>query len=135
MLEGLGDGALRDLVERDPSGLRPVELDEFRHVPRDRLALPIGVRRQPHVFRVLRGLLDRSDRLLRVRLLERFVRDTNAAVHVDAEVGFGQITDVAHRREDLEVLAHVLLDRLRLGRRLDDHEVLGHVVLSRTGRW
>ena len=50
-----------------------------------------------------------------------------AGLDVDAELALGQVADVPHRRDDLEVAAEVFVDRLRLRRRLDDHQSLRHV--------
>ena len=47
-------------------------------------------------------------------------------IDVHAELALGQIADVSHRRDDLEVAPQVFVDRLRLGRRLDDHQSLRH---------
>jgi hypothetical protein len=49
---------------------------------------------------------------------------------VDAQALARQVAHVAVRREDLEILAEELLERLRFGGRLDDDEGLRH-----SGRW
>ena len=53
---------------------------------------------------------------------------------VHAEVALGQVADVAVRGPDGVVGAQVLLDGLRLGRRLDDHQRLRHTSITSVSR-
>ena len=81
---------------------------------RDRLTLPVVVRREDQVFVRPQRLLQGCDVLLRV--VRNLVRDLESVVDVDAEIALGEIADVAVRSPDGVVAAQVLLDRLRLGR-------------------
>ena len=98
----------------------PLEL--LRDVPRDGLAFAIGVGREQDVVGLLgRGLELGQDLLL---ALDDLVRLREVLLDVDAHL-LGQVLDVTLRGEDLVARAQVLLDRLRLRRRLDDDECLG----------
>jgi hypothetical protein len=85
-------------------------------MPRDGLSLPVGVGGQPHGLALLGGLADGSNRLLDVGLRQCLIAEVDTAVDVDAEIGFGEVADMPHRGKHSEILAHVLLDRPRLGR-------------------
>ena len=113
-LEGLEDRVARDLGERDALGLSRVDAEERRDVVRDRLTLPVVVRREDQVLVRPQRLLQGGDVLLRV--LRNLVRDLEPVVDVDAEIALREIADVAVRSPDGVVAAQVLLDRLRLGR-------------------
>src|SRR5690606_31578001 len=72
----------------------------------------------------LGSLGDRVDVLLVA--VDDLVVHREAARGVDRALLRYQVAHVAIGRQHVEVLAEVLVDRLRLGRRFDDQEVLGH---------
>ena len=78
----------------------------------------------------LQGTAELGDVALRV--LRHRVLDREVALDVHAELAPRQVADVPVGGSDGVVAAQVLLDRLRLGRRLDDHERLGHTVADGT---
>jgi hypothetical protein len=134
LLEGLLDGALRDLVEDHAAeALLAPHSQGFGEVPADGLALPVGIGGQVDRLRLLGG---RAQLVQHLALGgEDGVLDREASLGVDAadDVGgvlralgvLGQVPDVAHGGHDAEVAAEVLVYGLRLGGRLDDDEVLG----------
>jgi hypothetical protein len=119
--EGPPDGVGGDLGEGDPAGRAGGQLGRLGDVPGDRLALPVGVGGEEHLVGRLGGLADAGDDLL--ALLGHLVGDRDAAVDVHGKVRLGQVTDVAHGGDHVVVLAQVLADGLRLGRRLDHDQV------------
>ena len=125
--EGLQDRVARDLGERDALGLRRIDPQQGRHVERDRLALPVVVRREDQVLVRLQGLLQGGDVLLRI--LGDLVGDLEPVVDVDAQIALGEVPDMPVRSPDGVVAAQVLLDRLGLGRRLDHDQCLAHDLL------
>jgi hypothetical protein len=124
VLDAVVDALLRDLVELHALDLEARALDLLLDVERDRLALAIGVGRQHHVVDLLGRRLELLEDLLfalddRVGLRE-IVRE------VDGLRALGQVLEVPLRGEHVVARAEVLLDGLRLGRRLNDNERLGH---------
>ena len=116
---------LRDLVEHQAADLLAVTAAElFRQVPSNRLPFAIGVGRHKDLGRVLRSVLQFLEDLLATR--DDFVRRLESILDVHTELAFGQIADVAHRGDDLVVLAEIFIDRLRLCGRFDHHQCLGH---------
>jgi hypothetical protein len=91
--------ALRDLVELDPRDVLLGLLDLVGDVPRDRLALAIGVGREQDAVDLLRGGLQLRDDLLLALddlvLLGEVVRD------VDGARALGEVLDVALGRQHL----------------------------------
>src|SRR6185369_13114163 len=120
------DGVARDLVEHHAMHVLAVEyvelLQQLDQVPGDRFALAVRVGRE--VERV--GLLERAGDGLHVLLvlLEDLVAHGELALRVDRAFLRHQVAHVTIRSQYLEVLAEILLDGLRLGRRLNDDEVL-----------
>jgi hypothetical protein len=125
VLEGLEDRVPRDLGEHDAVLLRRVDARHLGDVPGDRLPLPVEVGGEEDPLGFLGRLLDGGHVLAGSRRHLVAQRHVGLA-HLDGEVAAGQVADMAVGGQDLVVLAEVLLDRLRLGRRLDDHEVRGH---------
>src|SRR5436190_19416582 len=107
----------------------------FSDVPGDRLALAVEVGGEIDLVRRPGGLLDVGDLLAPV--VGDHVLGRKIMVDVDPELAlarvFGQVTDVAVRREDTVVRTEIALDGTRLGRRFDDDEVPGHGRESSTG--
>jgi hypothetical protein len=118
------DAALGDLVELDPLHLEPGALDLLGDVERDRLAFPIGVGGEQHLIDLLRGGFELLEDLLLA--LDDRVRLREVVADVHGLRPLGQILEVALGGEHVEPRPEVLLDRLRLGRRLHDDECLGH---------
>ena len=110
----------RDLVEEDPLDLALLARDRLRHVPGDRLALAVGIRRQVDRVRPLRRSPEVGEDL--ALPADGHVAGHEVLVHVDAEFLRRQIADVPHARLHDEVAAEDLVDGRRLGRRLHDDE-------------
>src|SRR5262249_26686306 len=115
-----GDALLGDLVDQHAPQVRVDVLDLLGDVPRDRLALAIGVGREVDGLVLARSLADLGDDLLLA--LDDLVDRLEVAFQVDADLRLRQIADVADRRLHGEAGAQVLADRARLGRRLDDDQ-------------
>src|SRR2546422_126727 len=111
--ERLPDGVLRDLVEQHPADVGAVA-QGLRHVPRDRLALAVGVGGDQHALRLLRRLLDLGESLR--LLLDGDVLRREAVLDVHAQLALRQVAHVPHRGLHGVARAEVLADRLRLGR-------------------
>ena len=124
MIDAVLDALLRDLVELDALDLELRALDLLGEMEGDRLAFAIGVGREQDGVDLLRGGLELLEDLLLA--LDDDVRLGEVVGDVDGVLLLRQILDVALRREDLVPGAQVLLDGLRLGRRLHDDECLGH---------
>ena len=128
VLHGLADRPRRDFREHDPVQRLALEqaalLQDLGDVPADRLALAVRVGREVDGVGRLGRLGDRLDVLL--VLVDQFVAHREVVVRVDRALLGDQVADMAVRGQDVEVLAQVLVDRLRLRRRFDDEQVLGH---------
>ncbi len=119
------DRVAGDLGEHDPVVRGRVDAGDLGDVPGDRLTLTVQVGGEKHPLGVLGCLLDRADDL--GRCLGDLVAQMHlVAADLDGEVAARQVADVPDRGQDPVVRAQVLLDGLRLGRRLDDDEVLSH---------
>src|SRR5439155_23067413 len=97
-------GGLRELGEGGAARALALELRRLRDVPRDRLALTVGVGRQEHRRRLRRVAAEVGQELFRLR--DDRVGELHAAVDLDAEAGLGrfrQIADVTHRGPDFVV--------------------------------
>ena len=112
----------RDLVELDALVALRGEVHRFEQVPRDRLALAVGVCRQVDLLRVLRGRLQLLDDLLLV--LRHDVPRCEVVIDVNAELRLREIAHVADGRTHIVGTAEDRRERARLRRRLDDHETL-----------
>jgi hypothetical protein len=110
-------------VELDALGLLGDLGELLREVPGDRLPFTIGVGREEHVVRVLRGALQLGEDFLFSR--NDFIGFLEAVFDVDAEL-LREILDVPLRGQDLVTGSEVLLDRLRFGGRFDDDERFPH---------
>ena len=128
VLHRLADGARRDLGEDHAVQGAPFEqaalLEDLGDVPADGFAFAIGVGREVERVGGLGRARDRLDVLL--VLLDQLVAHGELALRIDRALLGHQVAHMAVRGQDMEVLAEVLVDRLRLGRRFDDEEVLGH---------
>ena len=92
---------------------------------RDGLAFAIQVGREIDVVGRLGRLGDRVDVLFVA--LDDLVGHGEVVLGVDRPLLRLEVAHVAIGRQDLEVLAEVLVDRLGLGRRFDDEQVFCHV--------
>jgi hypothetical protein len=120
VLEGLEDRVLRDLVEHDAVHVLRGHVERLAQVPRDRLALAVGVGREVDRLRCFREPLQLADDLLATA--DRLVRGLEALVDVDAEAARRQVAHVPLRRADDVARAEVLVDRAGLRGALDDHQ-------------
>jgi len=127
MAHGVEHRRARDFVEHHPLDVDPFQrlalLQHLAHVPRDRLALAVGVGRQIEMLGALERLGDVADALLRLRLALPVHGEVLVRAH--AAVLGRQVAHVAEAGQDRVVLAQVLVDRLRLGGRFDDDDVHG----------
>src|SRR3546814_6355516 len=90
-------------------------------MPRDRLALAIGVGREDQPIGLL-GLV--GDRLQLLRLVGViFPIHREPVIRVHRAVLGGQIADMAVGGEDAIIAAQVFFDRFGLGRRFDDDKL------------
>jgi hypothetical protein len=128
VLHRLLDGALGDLVEHDAADLLAVEqllsLEDLVQVPGNGLAFAIRVSRQEQAIRLLERLGDGVNVLF--VLLDQLVLHGEVVIGIDRALFRQQVAHVTVGGEDLEVLAQIFLDRLRLGRRFHNDEVLAH---------
>ena len=127
-LHRLGHRLLGDRVERhavDAVGQRLALLQQFEHVPRNRLALAVGVGREDQPVGALGRVADFLEALLLVAI--EFPVHREALVRADAAILGRQVADVTVAGENLEVLAEVFLDGFRLGGRFDDDQLHGGV--------
>ena len=133
MAHRLLDCVLGHRVEHHPVDPLVLEqllaLEDFVDVPGDRLALAIRVGRQDHPVGVLDRPADVAEALggLGVDLPTH----GEIIVRIDRAVLGRQITHMAERGVDAVVLAEILVDGLRLGRRLDDHDFHSGIFLRR----
>jgi len=125
MLHGLAYRVLGDLVEHHALHVLALQgallLQELLQVPGDRLALAVGVGRQIQRFRFLEGPGDGIDVL--AVALDGLVLHGEVVLRIHGAFFRHQVPNVAVGSQHLEVLAEVLLDGLRLGRRLHDNEI------------
>jgi hypothetical protein len=124
----LADRLGRDLGEHHPvQGLaveHPALLEDLADVPGNGLALAVQVGGE---IDVLGGLGRPGDRLdVFLVALDHLVIHGKAVLGIDRALLGLEVAHVAVGGEDLEVLAEILVDRLRLGGRLDDEEMFGH---------
>src|SRR5207237_1081922 len=128
MFHRILDGTLGDLVENHALELLVLQhlarLEDLRKMPGDGLALTVRVRGEQYRVRMLDGLGDGIHMPL-VALYE-LVLHAEVVVGIDGAGLRHQIADVPVRGEDLEILAEILLERLRLRRRFDDEQMRGH---------
>ena len=133
MLESRADGRFRDLVEHDAAdGLLP-RLNRLAQVPRDGLALTVGVGRQIQCVGFLHRLVELFDQGLLI--LGHDVLRLEVVLDVDAERALGKVADVTDGCFHVVVAAKKAPDSPGLGRRLDDHKVLCHSVTTLVHRF
>jgi hypothetical protein len=118
--ESRRDPLLGDLVEGSPKDVRIDLGQELAEVPGDGFALAVGVGRQDDALAVLGRLPEVRDDLLLFG--DDFVGRHESRRDVDAKLLLRQVADVAHGGLDHVILAEIVVDRLRLGRRFDDDE-------------
>ena len=118
---------LGDLIEGHAVGLVGVEAQDVGQMPADGFTFTVRVGRQQHTVGVLGLALQLFDELFLAfdaDVLRRIVM-----LDVDAQLGGGQIADVAHAGRNFVVFAQIFADGLRLGRRLHDDEFCHYVLL------
>ena len=122
MLHRLGHRLLGDRIEDDALDRLALErllfIEGLQDVPGDRLAFAVGVGRQNEGVGLLQGVGDVVDALLRLGV--DLPEHLEIIVRVDRSVLGREVPDMAKGRQDLVTGAQVLVDRLRLGRRLDN---------------
>ena len=124
MLERLADRAPRDLVELHPVHRlvleHPALRQELGDVPRDRLALAVGVGGEIEGARAPHGPHDRLHVGLRAR--HQLEVHGEAALRLDRPGGGNEVAHVPVGGEDREIRVQVLPDGAGLRRGLDDEE-------------
>ncbi len=123
---------LGDLVEHQPVNPLGPTAQLFGDMPADRFALPIRIGRHIDNLDLPRGVPQRLEHLSATR--DDLVRWLEPALDVHPEPALGQVLDMTHRGDDLEVLAQIFVDGLRLSGRFDDHQRLCHTCCPRTRR-
>ena len=125
MLDGVEHGAFGDLVERhalDIDALDRLALDQrLQDVPRDGLALAVGVGGQIQVLGPVERLGDRIQVLGRAGVGN--VGHREVLVGANRAVLRRQIAHVAIARQHPVVVAEISIDGLGLGGRFDDDDV------------
>ena len=119
--EGGLDGGLGDFAEGHPPHAVRRQAGVLGDVPRNRLALAIKVRGQPHRVGCAGGIGQALELVLAIG--QWLVLRGEVVLEVDAQPALGQVPDVPIRGENVVPVTQVPLDRLGLGWRLDDHEV------------
>ena len=121
------DALLGDLIEGHAVGGVGVKAEDVGQMPADGFAFAVRVGRKDHavgVFGLALQLLDELFLALDADVLRRIVM-----LDIDAQLGGGQVADMAHAGRNLIVIAQIFADGLRLGRRLHDHEFCHYTLL------
>ena len=128
--EGFLHGLLGNLVEHHPVKTRTVLLVRkfLLEVIADGLALAVRVGRQVHLLHPSGGLFQIGNELLLP--FDDLIPRLETVVDVHRQVSLGEILDVAERSFHYKFLTEILVDGLRLCRRLHDYESLWHMKLS-----
>ena len=119
-LDALRDHFLRYLVEGHAHGLVVGQAEQLLQMPGDGLSLAVRVGREVDDVRLFRALFELGDDVLLA--LDRDIVRLEAVFYVHAHRALGQVTQVTHAGEDLEVLAQIFLYGSCFRRRLDDNE-------------
>ena len=120
-------GRLRDLVEDDAAVLIRVDSQNVREMPSDRLSFTVGIACKIDLGCMLRILLQRLDEVALAADIDVLRR--KVVLDVDAELALRKIAQMPHGRSHHVFLAEILLDRLRLRRRLDNDQGLRSFLL------
>src|SRR6202158_5344985 len=128
MLDRILHGAFGNLVKHHALEFLVLQrlafLEDFRQVPRDRLAFAVWVGCQQHGVSHLDRFRD-GVHMAGVSL-DDFVLHAEIVIGVDRPGLWHEIAHMAVRGEDLKILAEVLLERFRLGGRFNDEEICCH---------
>ena len=115
-------GGFGDRVEDDALDLGLAErlplAQSLQHVPGDRLTLAVGVGCENQPVGAFDGVGDVLQTLLRPGI--HLPDHLEVVIGVDRPVLGGQVADMAVARQDFEIPAQILIDRLGLGRRFDN---------------
>ena len=103
---------------------------QFQHVPADRFAFAVRVSRQHKAARALGRICNLFEAALLVAV--KFPLHREIGVRIYAAILGRQIADVAVGGENLEVLAQIFLDSLRLGGRFNDDKLHDSAEVSLT---
>ena len=110
----------RDLVEGHAVGLMGVQAQDIGQMPADGFALTVRVGREKDAVGVLGLALELLDELFLA--LDADVLRRIAVFDINAQLGGGQVADVAHAGRHFVVAAQIFADGFRLCRRLHDHQ-------------
>ena len=132
MAHRLLDRVLGYSVEHHPIDALVLEqllaLEDFVHVPGDRLALAVRVGRENHSVGVLDRVADVAQPLGRLGV--DLPAHGEIVVGIDRAVLGRQVPHMAERGVNAVVLAQIFVDGLGLGRRLDDHDFHSGIISS-----
>ena len=121
---GIGHALLHalfgDLVKGHAVGLVGVQPQDIGQMPADGFALTVRVGCQQNAIGLLGFCLELLDEL--GFILDIDVLGGVVMFHVDAQLGLGQVPDVAHAGRDFVILAQIFANGLRLCRRLHDYQ-------------
>ena len=121
---GMGHALLHalfgDLVKGHAVGFVGVQPQNVGQMPADRLAFAVRVGGEKDAVGVLGLALELLDELFLA--LDADVLGRVVVFDINAQLGGGQVADVAHAGRDLVVLAQIFADGFRLCGRLHDHE-------------
>ena len=122
VLHRLGHRLLGDGVEHDAFDLLGLErlllVQRFQHVPGNGFAFAIRVGCQNEGVGAFERMRDVVHPLLRLRV--DLPKHLEAVIRIDRTVLGRQVADMPERGQNLVAGAKILVDRLRLGRRLDN---------------
>ena len=97
-------------------------------MPRDRLALAVGVGRQDQLLRAFDCPRDVVEALLRLGI--DLPDHAEIGVRIDRAVLRGQVADMAEGCHYLIAAAEIFIDRFRLGRQFYKHEIHENPLIS-----
>ena len=121
---GMGHALLHalfgDLVKGHAVRLVGVQPQNVCQMPADGFALTVRVGCQQHAVCVFGLALQFLDELFLA--FDADVLWGIAVLHIDAQLGSGQVTDMAHACGDLVIIAQILANGFRLSRRLHDNQ-------------
>jgi hypothetical protein len=132
MIHSILHGLLGYFMENDAMHVLAVQraafLEKLNQMPGNGLAFTIGVSREVQCI----GFLECTNNGFDVFFIafDHLVLHLEVVVRVNGAFLGHEVPDMAIRGHDIEVLAKVLADRLRLCGRLDNYEILRHLLRS-----
>ena len=128
LLDGALDRLFRDLVEFHAARAVRVDAQDVRQVPGDRLALAVRVGRENDGLGASGLLADALEHLAAAP--DRDILGFKVVLNIDAQLGLGQVADVAVGGLHLVRPAQELGDGARLGGRLHNHQLVRRLMTA-----